>query len=123
MYQNQTYFHDFMYQNQTYFYRFWFRISRGNSRHRPRPGSIKGFEVLKKIEKELDSRLLLNLEIDFGELYGGIRFPTRVHMSEKYKGGRYVAILKGISGWFRNQTTFTYGDYRFFEVKMDVTIE
>jgi hypothetical protein len=55
--------------------------------------------------------------------HDGIRFPTKTHMLEKYKGGRFVLKYKGSKGWERNRTTFTYDDYRFFEVKVEVSID
>jgi hypothetical protein len=87
------------------------------------PESITGYQILKEIEKQLNTRLYLTLEIDFDEIYEGIRFPTRVHMLEKYRGGRYVSTYSGPSGWERNRTVFTYSDYRFFHVSMNVTLE
>jgi len=87
------------------------------------PQSIYGYPSLKKIEKQLNARLFLTLEIQFDKLRDGIRFPTDVLMLEKYKGGRYVSTYKGPEGWERNRTTFTYSDYRFFDVKVEVSID
>jgi VWFA-related protein len=87
------------------------------------PRSIKGYRALKDIGDGLNARLYITLEIDFDQLHNGIRFPTRVHLLEKYKGGPHVSALKGASGWERNRTTFTYNDYQFFDVKVDVSIE
>jgi hypothetical protein len=87
------------------------------------PRSINGYQSLKKIEKQLTARLFLTLEIHFDKLRDGIRFPTDVLMLEKYKGGRYVSTYKGSKGWERNRTTFTYTDYRFFDVKVEVSID
>jgi len=87
------------------------------------PRSIKGYQSLKNLEKKINARLFLTLEIQFDELREGIRFPTEVLMLEKYKGGRYVSTYKGSEGWERNRTTFTYTDYRFFDVKVEVSID
>jgi hypothetical protein len=87
------------------------------------PRSINGYQSLKKIEKQLNARLFLTLEIQFDKLRDGIRFPTDVLMLETYKGGRYVSTYKGPEGWERNRTTFTYTDYRFFDVKVEVSID
>jgi hypothetical protein len=87
------------------------------------PRSINGYQSLLKIEKQLNTRLFLTLEIQFDELRDGIRFPTEVLMLEKYKGGRYVSTYKGPKGWERNRTTFTYTDYQFFDVKVEVSID
>lgn len=87
------------------------------------PRSINGYHFLKQIEKRLNARLFLTLEIHFDKLRDGIRFPTEVLMLEKYKGGRYVSIYKGTKGWERNRTTFAYDDYQFFDVKVEVSID
>jgi len=87
------------------------------------PRSINGYQSLKKIEKQLNARLFLTLEIQFDKLRDGIRFPTGVLMLEQYKGGRYVSIYKGTKGWERNRTTFSYTDYRFFDVNVEVSID
>jgi len=87
------------------------------------PRSIKGYQSLKEIEKQLHTRLFFTLEIEFDELHGGIRFPTKAQMLEKYKGGRFVLQYKGSKGWERNRTIFTYTDYRFFDVKVEVSID
>jgi hypothetical protein len=87
------------------------------------PRSINGYQSLKKIEKQLNARLFLTLEIQFDKLRDGIRFPTEVLLLEQYKGGRYVSIYKGPKGWERNRTTFSYTDYRFFDVNVEVSID
>jgi hypothetical protein len=87
------------------------------------PRSINGYQSLIKIEKQLNARLFLTLEIHFDKLRDGIRFPTEVLMLEQYKGGRYVSTYKGPKGWERNRTTFTYTDYQFFDVKMEVSFD
>ncbi|MGD2088032.1 MAG: hypothetical protein PVH61_17770 [Candidatus Aminicenantes bacterium] len=87
------------------------------------PRSIKGYQALKQIGEGLNARLNLTLEIEFDRLHNGIRFPTRVHLMEKYKGGPHVSALKSASGWERNRTIFTYQDYQFFDVKVEVSID
>jgi hypothetical protein len=87
------------------------------------PRSIKGYQSLKEIEKQLHTRLFLTLEIEFDKLHDGIRFPTKAQMLEKYKGGRFVLEYKGSKGWERNRTIFTYTDYQFFDVKVEVSID
>lgn len=86
------------------------------------PRSINGYRVLKEFADKLKTRLQLSLEMDFGKLRGGIRFPTRVQMLEKYKGGRTISKFKGPSGWERNRTEFNYNEYRFFDVKSEVIV-
>jgi hypothetical protein len=87
------------------------------------PRSIKGYQALKEIGERIKARLNITLEIEFDQLYNGIRFPTRVHLLTKYKGGPHVSALKGGSGWERNRTTFTYNDYQFFDVKVEVSLD
>jgi hypothetical protein len=87
------------------------------------PRSIIGYRSLKKLEKQLNARLFLTLEIYFDEIHDGIRFPTEVLMVEKYKGGRYVSTYRGPDGWERNRTAFTYADYQFFDVNVEVSID
>ncbi len=87
------------------------------------PRSIIGYQSLKNLEKQLNARLSLTLEIYFDEIHEGIRFPTEVLMVEKYKGGRYVSTYRGPDGWERNRTAFTYADYQFFDVNVEVSID
>jgi hypothetical protein len=87
------------------------------------PRSIKGYRVFKEIADGLNARLDITLGIEFNQLHNGIRFPTEVQLLEKYKGGPHVSALKGASEWERNQTTFTYNDYQFFDVKVEVSID
>ena len=87
------------------------------------PKSIKGYQALKEIGERINARLNITLEIEFDQLHNGIRFPTKVHLLEKYKGGPHVSALKGASGWERNRTTFTYKDYQFFDVKVEVSLD
>ncbi len=87
------------------------------------PRSINGYSALKDIEIKIRTRLFLTMEIEFNEIHGGIRYPTHIQVVEKYKGGRYVTMYSGTRGWERNRTTFTYSDYRFFDVNVEVTIK
>jgi hypothetical protein len=87
------------------------------------PRSINGYQALKEIGERIKARLDITLEIEFDQLYNGIRFPTRVHLLAKYRGGPHVSALKGAAGWERNRTTFTYKDYQFFDVKVEVSID
>jgi len=86
------------------------------------PRSIRGYRELKRLAKKLRAKLHLSLVTEFNEIRGGIRFPTRVSLLEKYKGGRYILWRGGAAGWERNQTAFTYSDYQFFNVQVDVTV-
>jgi VWFA-related protein len=94
------------------------------------PRSILGYEKLQALARQLRSRLFLNLEITFNRAHAGIRFPDRVVLSERYKGGgmeytdsqgRQQYERFGTDGWERNRTEFTYKDYRFFEVGVQST--
>jgi hypothetical protein len=87
------------------------------------PNSIMGYEQLKGLAKKLRTRLKLSLETEFGLLHHGIRFPTSVRSLEKYKGGRLISKHKGSAGWERTRTIFSYKDYRFFDVKVDVSVQ
>jgi VWFA-related protein len=87
------------------------------------PRSILGYEKLTLFAKKLRSRLYFSLEFEFGKIHDGIRFPTKVTNIEKYKGGRYISKFWGPEGWQRTRTQFTYKDYRFFNVKVDVSIQ
>lgn len=86
------------------------------------PRSIKGYSNLKELADKLKTRLHLSLEMNFDLQRDGIRFPTRVSMMEKYKGGRNISMLRGPAGWERTRTQFRYSDYRFFSVKSNVII-
>jgi hypothetical protein len=87
------------------------------------PRSIRGYKQLKGLAKKIRTRLQLSLVIDFGEMFNGIRFPTRLVSLEKYKGGRIISGYWGSDGWERTKTVFNYSGYRFFNVRMDVTVE
>ena len=61
------------------------------------------------------SRLHLSLVSEFDEIHDGIRFPTKVHMLEKYKGGSHINKHRGSRGWERKRMVFNYTDYQFFD--------
>jgi len=86
------------------------------------PRSILGYDKLKQLAAKLRTRLYLSLVSEFDELHDGIRFPTKVHMLEKYKGGRIISSFRDQRGWERTRTDFVYSDYRFFSVQTDVTV-
>ncbi|UCH95862.1 MAG: hypothetical protein JSV88_03190 [Candidatus Aminicenantes bacterium] len=86
------------------------------------PESIRGYRQLKDLAKKLRTRLYLSLVSEFDEIRRGIRFPTKVSMMEKYKGGRIISGYRGPKGWERTLTEFTYTDYQFFDVQTDVTV-
>jgi len=86
------------------------------------PKSIKSYKLLKDFARKLRTRLKLSLELEFDKHYNGIRFPTKVSMIEKYKGGRIISGYRGARGWERTQTEFQYNDYQFFGVQTDVEV-
>lgn len=86
------------------------------------PKSIRGYDKLKELAEKLNSKLLLTLESEFNEIHGGLRFPTKVRMSEKYKGGRAILHYRGSIGWERTITEFLYTDYQFFDVQTEVSV-
>ena len=87
------------------------------------PTSIRGYDKLKQLAGKLRTRLYLSLVSEFDELHDGIRFPTRVHMLEKYKGGPILEDFRDLRGWERTRTEFLYSDYRFFNVRTEVTVQ
>ena len=81
------------------------------------PRSIPGFSQLNQLAKNLQTKLYLSLETEFEEIHNGIRFPTKVHMLEKYKGGRHISRHRGSKGWERKRITFEYNNYQFNDLK------
>ncbi|UCH94317.1 MAG: hypothetical protein JSV88_29170 [Candidatus Aminicenantes bacterium] len=79
------------------------------------PRSIPGYTQFNELAAKLQTKLYLSLETEFAEIHDGIRFPTKVHMLEKYKGGRYIRQHRGSKGWERSRMIFTYTDYQFPE--------
>ena len=86
------------------------------------PRSILGYDQLKQLALKLRTKLYLSLVSQFDEIHDGIRFPTKVHMLEKYKGGRIIGEFRDQRGWERTRTEFLYSDYRFFSVQTEVTV-
>ncbi len=84
------------------------------------PNSILGNERLKKLADELNTRIVLELETEFAKSRDGIRFPTQIHFTERYKGGPFITKYRGSKDWLRTETYTTYYDYVFFNVDMDV---
>jgi hypothetical protein len=94
------------------------------------PRSISGYNQLQYIAKKLGSKLFLDLDIGFGVIHNGLRFPDKVILSELYKGGRLVyrdnrgrlsTRRIGPKGWERNRTEYTYSKYKFFNVDVQVS--
>lgn len=84
------------------------------------PNSILGYDKLKKLADELNTRLFLDLETEFFTYRDGIRFPTQIHFEENYKGGLFIRQFRGAKKWTRTDNLTTYYDYLFFNVDMDV---
>lgn len=78
------------------------------------PKSINNYAIFKQSADNLNTRLHLTLEMDFGHLREGIRYPTRLFMLEIYRGGTRLSRLKP-GGWERTRTEITYSDYRFLD--------
>jgi hypothetical protein len=87
------------------------------------PNSILGYDKLKRLAEELNTRLFLDLETEFFKFRGGIRFPTQIHFEESYKGGLFIRQFRGSRKWTRTDTLTTYSDYLFFNVDMDVVYQ
>jgi hypothetical protein len=84
------------------------------------PESIPGFTQLNQLAEKLQTKLYLSLETEFEESRGGIRFPTKVHRLEKYKGGQHINKHRGSKGWERKRMIFEYTDYQFVDVEISV---
>ena len=84
------------------------------------PRSIGRYEQLHRLAGMLSAKLFLTMEIEFNQLYRGIYFPSRIVLSETYKGGPVIIDSRGGREWERNRTVFTYEKYRFFEVDSKV---
>lgn len=87
------------------------------------PNSILGYDKLTKLAEELNTRLFLDLETEFFQYRGGIRFPTQIHFEESYKGGLFIRQFRGARKWTRTDNLTTYYDYLFFNVETDVMYE
>jgi hypothetical protein len=84
------------------------------------PRSIVGYRQLEENAKKLKAKLYLSLEAEFDEIHQGIRFPTKVSILERYKGGPIIIRYRGKKEWDRTRIQFKYNDYQFFEVETDV---
>jgi len=84
------------------------------------PVSIGRYSQLLHLARLMQARLFLSLEIEFDMNHRGIRFPTRILLSERYKGGPVILRARGQKGWERNQTEYSYKKYRFFTVDAEV---
>jgi hypothetical protein len=87
------------------------------------PNSILGYDKLKKLAEELNTRLFLDLETEFFKYRNGIRFPTQIHFEESYKGGLFIRQFRGAKRWTRTDNLTTYYDYLFFNIDMDVVYQ
>ena len=87
------------------------------------PNSILGYDKLKKLAEELNTRLFLDLETEFFKYRDGIRFPTQIHFEESYKGGLFIRQFRGAKRWTRTDNLTTYYDYLFFNIDMDVVYQ
>jgi hypothetical protein len=87
------------------------------------PNSILGYDKLKKLAEELNTRLFLDLETEFFKYRDGIRFPTQIHFGESYKGGLFIRQFRGAKKWTRTDNLTSYYDYLFFNVDMDVVYQ
>ena len=83
------------------------------------PKAVVGYEKLQAVAKNLKAKLILTLDISFKQTHAGMRFPDTIIISESYKGGSLDAA--GLNGWERNRTEYSYQNYRFFEVGVQVT--
>jgi hypothetical protein len=80
------------------------------------PVSIGGYSELLKLARYHNSKLILTCEMNFYQKHGGIRFPTKVLIRETYSGGRDLRAIVRKSVWERSKTTYTFDDYKFFDV-------
>lgn len=87
------------------------------------PNSILGYDKLKRLAEELNTRLFLDLETEFFNYRDGIRFPTQIHFEESYKGGLFIRQFKGSRKWTRTDNLTSYSDYLFFNIDMDVVYQ
>jgi len=85
------------------------------------PRSVTGYYRLQNIAEQIGAQLILSCEIDFDLIHRGIRYPTRVRISERYRGGPLVRLI-GKKIWERGRVEFQYRDHRFFEVSTEETV-
>lgn len=84
------------------------------------PRYIQGYENLLKIANLYQARLIVDCQMEYDQEYNGLYFPTEVIIIERYKGGMSIVREFGSKGWERTRTLFTYQDYKFFNVNVDV---
>jgi len=87
------------------------------------PLSIGGLTSLMKLASDLGSILDVKCTIDYGLKREGIRFPTRVRIRERYHGGDFLKRVMRMPSWEKSRTTYTYRDYKFFEVDTEVILD
>lgn len=87
------------------------------------PLSIGGLTSLMQLASDLGSILDVKCTIDYGLKRNGIRFPTRVRIRELYHGGDFLKRVMRIPSWEKSRTTYTYRDYKFFEVETEVKLD
>ena len=87
------------------------------------PVYITGYDSMKRTAAYYKARLYLDCQIRFDQEYKGLFFPTFIHIIEKYKGGSIINRNVGSKGWEKSKTTFTYSDYKFFDVDTEVKIK
>jgi hypothetical protein len=80
------------------------------------PVSIGGYGNLLKLARYYKSKLVLSCDFDFYLKRDGIRFPTKVLIRETYSGGSQLRSIVKKSVWERSKTTYTFDDYKFFDV-------
>ena len=76
-------------------------------------------ELLKRARvyaRNLKTKLIFTCDIDFFKKRQGIRFPTKVSIRGVYSGGAELRAYAGKPRWERSKTTYTFDDYRFFDV-------
>jgi len=86
------------------------------------PTFMKGYSIMKRAAKKFKSKLLLKCEMHFNHEYNGLYFPTRIVVTERYKGGAFIFRNMGPAGWEKNQTVFKYYNYQFFKIDTEVKI-
>ena len=84
------------------------------------PRSVVGYQQLEENAKKLKAKLYLSLEAEFDEIHQGLRFPTKVSILEKYRGGPIIIRHRGRKEWVRTRIQFKYNDYQFFGVETRV---
>ena len=84
------------------------------------PRYIRGYDALVREAFNLGAKLFLESEIRFDKVYRSMRFPSYIRIEERYRGGSVVTRVAGSAGFIKSKTEFTYDNYRFFNVDMDI---